>query len=239
MTNMENIKRSVGETGLNRQEIIHMRISTTNRFLTKTLQTLCCVAALTACSAWATVVTWQLNAGGTLGATQESSKAITARGFDQTPATDASHQYSFKSASQSAIISETSSTLADSLNKNVPASQTDIQATSQVSTVSRQPDSSSLFASTEAPARANTELDEAMARSFDEEFVSVPSVQFATTTPGAQSVSVAGMSSTASGPGPMPVPEMSALFPIVGLIVAISCTQILRRRRMAQQTAPR
>ena len=238
MTNMENIKRSVGEAGLNRQEIIHMRISTTNRFLTKTLQTLCCVGALTACSAWATVVTWQLNAGGTLGATQESSKAITARGFDQTPATDASHQYSFKSASQSASASETSSTLADSLNKKMP-SETDIQATSQVSPVGRQPDSSSLFASTEAPSRANTELDEAMARTFDEEFVSVPSVQFATTAPGAQSVSVAGMSAPASGPGPMPVPEMSALFPIVGLIVAISCTQILRRRRVAQQTAPR
>jgi hypothetical protein len=219
-----------------------MRISKTNRFLTKTLQTFCCVGALTACSAWATVVTWQMNAGGTLGATQESSKpgfVATARGFDQTPATDASHQYSFKSASQSASVSDTSSTLADSLNKNIPASQTDIQATSQVSTASRQPDSSSLFASTEAPARANTELDEAMAKTFDEEFVSVPSVQFATIAPGAQNVSVAGMSSTTSGPGPMPVPEMSALFPIVGLIVAISCTQILRRRRLAQQTAPR
>lgn len=239
MTNMENIKRSAGETALNRQEIIHMRISTTNRFLTKTLQTLCCVGALTACSAWATVVTWQMNAGGTLGATQESSKAgltATARGFDQTPATDASHQYSFKSAPQSA--SDTSSTLADSLNKRIPASQTDIQTTSQVSTASRQADSSPLFAATEAPSRPNTELDEAMARTFDEEFVSVPTVQFATTAPGAQNVAVAAMS-TASGPGPMPVPEMSALFPIVGLIVAISCTQILRRRRMAQQTAPR
>ncbi|CAN5380612.1 hypothetical protein BH20VER3_BH20VER3_17710 [soil metagenome] len=31
-----------------------------------------------------------------------------------------------------------------------------------------------------------------------------------------------------------PVPEMSALFPIIGLIAAISVTQILRRRRIAQ-----
>ena len=36
--------------------------------------------------------------------------------------------------------------------------------------------------------------------------------------------------------GVVPVPEMSALFPIVGLIVAVSCTQILRRRRAAQQS---
>ncbi len=34
-----------------------------------------------------------------------------------------------------------------------------------------------------------------------------------------------------------PVPEMSALFPIVGLIVAIAITQILRRRRIAQLRA--
>lgn len=224
MTNMENIKRSVGEAALNRQQIIHMRISTTNRFLTKTLQMLCCIGALTACSAWASVVTWQMNAGGTLDASQ-SSKTITSRGFDQTPATDASHQYSFKSAAQSA---SASSPLADSLNTT----------TSQVSTASRQPDSSALFASNQAPTRANTELDEAMARTFDEEFVSVPTVQFATIAPGSQNMAVAAMS-IASGPGPMPVPEMSALFPIVGLIVAISCTQILRRRRVAQQTAPR
>lgn len=31
-----------------------------------------------------------------------------------------------------------------------------------------------------------------------------------------------------------PIPEMGALFPIIGLIVAVSLTQLLRRRRMAQ-----
>jgi hypothetical protein len=31
-----------------------------------------------------------------------------------------------------------------------------------------------------------------------------------------------------------PVPEMSALFPIIGLLVAVGSTRILRRRRMAQ-----
>ncbi|MDQ6623257.1 MAG: hypothetical protein M3Y86_07205 [Verrucomicrobiota bacterium] len=33
-----------------------------------------------------------------------------------------------------------------------------------------------------------------------------------------------------------PVPEMSALFPIVGLIVAVSSTHVLRRRRLARVT---
>lgn len=31
-----------------------------------------------------------------------------------------------------------------------------------------------------------------------------------------------------------PVPEMSALFPIIGLVLAVSLTQLLRRRRVAQ-----
>jgi hypothetical protein len=34
-----------------------------------------------------------------------------------------------------------------------------------------------------------------------------------------------------------PVPEMSALFPIIGLLVAVGSTRILRRRRMAQVTS--
>ncbi len=34
------------------------------------------------------------------------------------------------------------------------------------------------------------------------------------------------------------VPEMSALFPIIGLIVAVSATQLLRRRRLAQLRGP-
>jgi hypothetical protein len=111
-----------------------MRKLTTNRFLAKTLRILCCLGALTACSAWATVATWQLNS------------------------------------------------------------------------------------------------------SLDETFVSVPSVQFASMPIGSTSILPV---TVAAGPDPVPVPEMSSLFPIVGLIVAVSCTQILRRRRAAQLSAAR
>jgi len=111
-----------------------VRKLTTNRFLGKTLRILCCVGALTACSAWATVATWQLNS------------------------------------------------------------------------------------------------------TFDENFVSVPTVQFASMPMGSTSMLPV---TVASGPSPVPVPEMSALFPIIGLIVAVSCTQILRRRRAAQLSAAR
>ena len=222
-----------------------MRTSTTNRLLTKTLRTLCCVGALTACSAWATVVTWQLNPS--LNAAKEPSQAgytATARGIGNTPSTDASHEYSFRSAPESAAASESSSPLADALkNKagNVDVQQESRTALFQSSASSTRPDDSLLFASNTS-ARPATELDEAMAKTFDEEFVSVPTVQFAATAPGSQAASaasVASMAAMSSGPGPMPVPEMSALFPIVGLIAAVSCTQILRRRRAAQQSGSR
>ena len=82
-------------------------------------------------------------------------------------------------------------------------------------------------------ARPVTELDDAMARAGSEgQSVSVPSVQFASLPKGSTDVSVIATANV----GVVPVPEMSALFPIVGLIVAVSCTQILRRRRAAQQS---
>jgi hypothetical protein len=249
---MENIKRPVGkareaQAGLiakQLQNIIHMRISTTNRLLTMTLRSLCCVGALTACSAWATVVSWQSSSS--LGAAKEASQAgytATARGFDNAPSTDASQQYSFKNAPASAVASESRSPLAESLkNKagDVDVQQESRPALTQSSAGSSRPEESLLFASNTS-VRPATELDEAMAKTFDEEFVSVPTVQFAATAPGSQAAAVASiaMSSMSSGPGPVPVPEMSALFPIVGLIAAVSCTQILRRRRAAQQSGSR
>jgi hypothetical protein len=275
-----------------------MTTLTTNRFLTKALRILCCAGALTACSAWATVVTWQLSpagASGKVGASSQSRYAITPWRVEVAPVTDASHAFSFKSAQESGAASETTAAVAGSLNhmpeagetsaglagilnhkpqasetsatmagtlnhkphtsetsaavagtlnNKLQASDTDIQLGSQstlsqgggqISTRSTQPYESSLFAASNAPARPATELDDAMAKSFDEEFVSVPTVQFAAMATG--SMDISGTSAAAGTI--VPLPEMSALFPIVGLIAAVSCTQILRRRRAAQQSAPR
>jgi hypothetical protein len=109
-------------------------------------------------------------------------------------------------------------------------------STSSPATVA-QTSQSPLFASSNTPARPATELDDAMARTFDQGSVSGPTVQFASAAMASRNAS--GTNMAASGVEPVPVPEMSALFPIVGLIAAVSCTQILRRRRAAQQSAPR
>jgi hypothetical protein len=198
-----------------------MTTLTTNRFLTTVLRTLCCTGALTVCSAWATVVTWQLNPS--VGTTDLPQSAYTASalGVDNTPA-NTSRAFLFETAAEAT--SETKATkAADVQSSSKPASESAMFAA---------------FAS-DAPARPATELDQAMAGNFDEEFVSMPTVQFASA---AASVAAAASEiSIASRPStdPAPVPEMSALFPIVGLIAAVSCTQILRRRRVAQQNASR
>ena len=197
-----------------------MTTLTTNRSLTKALRTLCCAGALTACSAWATVVTWQLSPGGSLGATKDLSQpgyANTAQGVDNMARTDASNQTSFKSAPESGATSETGATKAAALNDKLQARDTDFQQQAP-----------STIANAQAPSATQP------GGAFNEQFVSVPNYQFASMAPGSM-----GVSGTSSAGGVVPVPEMSALFPIVGLIVAVSCTRILRRRRAAQLSAAR
>jgi hypothetical protein len=200
-----------------------MTTLTTNRFITKALRILCCAGALATCSAWATVVTWQLNAATSKDLSQSPSTNA-ARGFDNTSAIDASHQFLFRTASENGTV-----------NHSPQISDAGIQQAT-VPQRSKQTDES-LFAASNTPSRPATELDEAMAQTFDEGFVSVPNVQFASMAPASRDVS--GATTAAGSIDPVPVPEMSALFPIVGLIAAVSCTQILRRRRAAQQSASR
>jgi hypothetical protein len=200
-----------------------MTTLTTNRFITKALRILCCAGALATCSAWATVVNWQLNATTSKDLSQSPSTTA-ARGFDSATPVDASHQFLFRTASENGAV-----------NNSPQISETAVQQT--IVPQQSQKSDESLFAASNTPSRATTELDEAMAKTFDEGFVSVPSVQFASMA--AASSNVPGAIMTAGSIDPVPVPEMSALFPIVGLIAAVSCTQILRRRRAAQQSAPR
>ena len=213
MTNMENMKsptsdnRGTADFSFAKRSARHsqMRTSTSNRLLPKTLRTLCCVGALTACSGWTAVVTWQMNPDGVLNSSKDSSQsALGSNGSD----IDTSRE------SPSPVSQSAGQSLASSPNESL------------------------LFAASNTATRSATELDEAMTRTFDEGFVSVPTVQFASTAT-ATGAQVASGASMTSGPNPLPVPEMSALFPIVGLIAAISCTQILRRRRAAQQSASR
>jgi hypothetical protein len=194
-------------------------------FLANTLRTLSCIATVTACSAWANVITVQSTTSSALAPKDLPSSAYTssARGIEAATVTDTSTQVLFQSA-PSVTVAEASTAPVSVLDSAIESAS----AQPQVSASSAAPDASFSVASstTQAPPAGG-----AIAAAFDEDFVSVPTVQFATVSAGPNVQAPSSASVTA-------VPEMSAFFPIVGLIAAVSCTQILRRRRMAQKTAP-
>lgn len=213
-----------------------MRTLTTNRFLFNSLRTVCCAGALTACSTWATIVPWQLDASGHAVATKNLSQATytsNARGTDGAVATDASRQFLFKSPSASGAI------VTDTLNSRLQNEADRQDSRSNLPQGGAHSDQSLLFAASNAQTQSVAPMQSggALASAFDEEFVSVPTVRFDSVISGPKSSAVTALA--AVGNDPAPVPEMSALFPIVGLIAAVSCTRILRRRRAAQQNASR
>lgn len=106
--------------------------------------------------------------------------------------------------------SETSAGLAGTLNSKPQPSYIDFQQESQstlsqsggqISARNTRPDEASLFAAsnTQAQSTAPTQPGGALASAFDEGFVSVPTVQFASTAPAAS-----GTSGSAASNDPLP-----------------------------------
>ena len=230
-----------------------MRTSKTNSFLTNTLRALCCIVALTGTSAWATLVTWQLNPNGSNGAVgasfldlTQSGFTITARGYDNVPGTDTAHELYFKNVPQNNGASEHGLGLTGTLNNELQTSggtpsnyiQLDLRSILsqgftglQISVGSIQPGESFLLFGSNTQGQLGQQIGSYDSQ-FDDQFVSIAgNFQFISVAAGALDVLPVALRGTIT-----PVPEMSALFPIVGLIAAVSCTQILRRRRAAQKT---
>jgi hypothetical protein len=221
----------------------------TNRLL----RTFCCIAALTATSAWATVVTWQLNPNnqnGNVGSSSldltQSGFTITARGYDNVPGNDTLHQLFFKSGGPIGggtehglgLVGTTDNELQTS--GGVPSNYIQLDLRSilgqgfgsfQVSTGSVQSGESFLLFGSNTQGSLGSQIASG-GSTFDDQFVSVANYQFISIAAGAMDVLPIAFRATVT-----PVPEMSALFPVLGLIAAVSFTQILRRRRAAQKTA--
>jgi len=219
------------------------------------LRAFCCVVALTATSAWATVVTWELNPNGTNGNVGSSSLdltqsgfTITARGYDNVAGADPLHQLFFKSAADSGGGTEHGLGLVGTLDNELQTSggtpsnyiQLDLRSilgqgfsNFQISVGSVQPGESFLLFGSNTQGTLGTQIGGANGSTFDDQFISVTnSYQFISIAAGAMDVLPVAFRATIT-----PVPEMSALFPVVGLIAAVSLTQILRRRRAAQNAA--
>ena len=208
-----------------------------HRSYAKTLALFVSLCASYAFSASGSIANWSLNSAATgkgIDAIRalSNSSAFASLGLE-TQVIDSTQQAPFRktdneNGGNSGLITALDKAVADTQEEPGKSSLQNIHS----SAPKRLSESSFLVASN-APSRPATELDEAMARTaFNEEFVSVPTIQFASLANGSAALSAV----PAANVGVVPVPEIRAFFPIVGLIVAVFCTQILRRRRAAQQS---
>ena len=221
---------------------------------------LVCAATFAASSAWATLVTWELNPNNlnqNVGSSSHSytinglvgltggQATITARGFDNVAGTDTPHDLFYKSGGPIGGGSEHGlgvvGTYDNELQVNSDGSpaqyiQLDLRSIlgqgftgGELEVGSIQSGESFKIFGSNTQGTLGTQLGSAFGSSFDEKFVAVPSFatyQFISIAAGTVDVLPIAFRANFT-----PVPEMNALFPIIGLIAAISSTKILRRRR--------
>jgi hypothetical protein len=189
--------------------------------LKNTLRISFCVALLAAPAVTrATVLNWHPSTTAA-GPTKEISRpdfSIDTQ-IETVTGTDLLNQLSFKTTPESQATNETSGIGAAALSGKLQARDTDFDQVPP-----------SVISSNQVPAMQS-------AKAFDAHLASVPSYQSILLAP------VLGhgpsMGASLAGGHPVPVPEMSAFFPIIGLLVAVSCTRILRRRKATQLSTQR
>ncbi|MEO5754637.1 MAG: hypothetical protein ABIR38_08020 [Chthoniobacterales bacterium] len=215
----------------------------------KTLATLSFLCVFAATSAWATVVTWNLNPGNSEGAIGSTSQTFTSSGYSITasgstvgyPNTPLGLYYQRSGADLPGlgIVSTSDHQLQD--NGWYPTAFIQLDVSSlltqgftdgqiQVGNVYNS-ESFVIWGSSGAgdpgqqiggPYYASSNLSFINVADFaDYDFISIGALN-------------GGVLPVAFQATLAPVPEMSALFPIIGLIAAVFVTQILRRRRIAQ-----
>jgi hypothetical protein len=230
-----------------------------HRFLFRTLL-LACVCAFTSSSAVAALVTWQLNPANMNGNVGSSSRtytvsgySMTARGYDNVSGPDTLHELYYKSEVPVGGAVEVGlglvGTPSNELNINADGSvaqyiQLDLRSIlsqgftgGQISVASLQAGEGFRLFGSNTQGSLGTQLAGTwVGLAFDNQFVSVPSFG------SFDFISIAAVSGRVlpvAFRAITPVPEMEALFPIVGLLAAVSATQILRRRRAARMQAVR
>lgn len=224
-----------------------------NHLLKKTLL-LCCVGALTASSAFSALVTWELNPNGQNGNVGSASRtytvsgySITARGYDNVAGPDTLHQLYYKQQGPIGGAGEHGLGIVGTSDFELQVKpdgtpdqyiQLDLRAIlgqnfgsftgGQIEVGSIQSGESFRLFGSNTQGELGTQLAGIWGSSFDEQFVSIPNFgafQFVSIASNAADVLPIAFRASIT-----PVPEMNALFPIVGLIAAVSSTHVLRRR---------
>ena len=219
---------------------------------------LCCVAAIGAASSSFGTVIWQLNPAGanapvgadTLVVPSQGSPTynITARGYDNSAGTGAPHSLFFKNAGGDETGLGLTNTLNNELQISGPTASNYIQLdlTSillqgftngkiQVGSV-QSGESFSLWGSN-VQGQLGVQLGGVFSSAFDDKFVAVPdfgSFKYISVTAASKDVLPVAFEADISA-----VPEANALFPIIGVLVALSATEILRRRKASAAVCAR
>ena len=215
----------------------------------KGLAALFCISLFVASSAWATVVTWSLNPGSTEGATGSSSQTFTSSGYTITA-------YGYTTGAPNTPLGlyfKTSGADLPGLGV-ISTSDHQLQGNGWYPTTFIQLDVSSIIAQgftdgqiqvgnvygsesfviygSSAQGQAGVQIGGVYGSSSSLTFISIANFSdYDYISIGAINGGVLPVAFQATM---APIPEMSALFPILGLIVAVSLTQLLRRRRIAQ-----
>ncbi len=213
----------------------------------KALAALFVICMFAATSAWATVVTWQLNPTGTTGAVGSSSHTFTSSGYDLTasgytvgtPNTPLGLFYRNDGSDEIGLGVVDTSHNELQASGGMPLQFIQLDLTSllnqgftdgKIKVGSVQPGEEFALYASNTMGVLGTQIG-TFDSSSDVIFLDVPNFgSFNFLSVGATIADVLPVAFRASL---APVPEMSALFPIIGLILAVSLTQLLRRRRLA------
>lgn len=222
----------------------------------KALFIACVLSAFAIASANAIVVTWDFNSGnqnGNAGANTltytQSGYNLTVRGYDNVPGTDTLHELYYKNESMSGGAMERGLGLA-----GVPSNEFGVDANGNpsnylqldlrsillagatngmIQVASLQAGESYTIFGSNSLGQMGTQLGGPFAGlTFDNQFVAIPdfgSYQYISIAAASGRVLPVAFRATIT-----PIPEMSVVFPVLGLLAAVSTTQILRRRRAAK-----
>ncbi len=230
-----------------------------NRLLAKTLL-LGSLIALGLSSTQASVITWNLNPGnvnGNVGGSSHtfatSGYSITALGYDRVSGPDTLHNLFYKFAGPIGGAGERGLGLVGTTDNELQVNgdgsvanyiQLDLRSIlaqgftgGQIQVGSIQSGESFRLFGSNTQGSLGTQLPGTWGSSFDEDFVSVPNFgdyQFVSIASNKGDVLPVAFLAHIT-----PVPELNALWPIVGLLAAVSSTRFLRRRRIARLGARR
>lgn len=227
-------------------------------FFTKTFSAAVLAAVCAASSAHATVV-WELNPNGTNGAAGSNQEIvmsqgspITARGYDNNNGVGTAHELYFKQQGPIGGAGEHGLGLTNTFDNELQLTaqgavanfiQLDLTAilmkgytNGKIEVGSIQSGESFQLFGSNTQGVLGISLGGPIGSAFDDKLVSIPEfgafkfISIASAGKDVLPVAFAADMIT-------PVPEMSALFPIIGLVAAVGSTHVLRRRRMVRNAA--